>query len=79
MQRVAQAWLVLDLTGSSTAVGGVAALQFRHPVSMTSTTARPAESHRRFSLTTRRSAQPFTITVTRRVLAGSASRLPAGT
>lgn len=28
MQRVAQAWLVLDLTGSGTAVGGVTALQF---------------------------------------------------
>ncbi len=28
MQRVAQAWLVLDLTGSGTAVGGLTALQF---------------------------------------------------
>jgi MFS family permease len=28
MQRVAQSWLVLDLTGSGTAVGGVTALQF---------------------------------------------------
>src|SRR5690606_32360622 len=28
MQRVAQAWLVLDLTGSGTAVGGVTAFQF---------------------------------------------------
>jgi MFS family permease len=28
MQRVAQAWLVLDLTGSGTAVGAVTALQF---------------------------------------------------
>lgn len=28
MQRIAQAWLVLDLTGSGTAVGGVTALQF---------------------------------------------------
>lgn len=28
IQRVAQAWLVLDLTGSGTALGGVAALQF---------------------------------------------------
>jgi len=28
MQRVAQAWLVLELTGSGTAVGGVTALQF---------------------------------------------------
>ncbi len=28
MQRIAQAWLVLDLTGSGTAVGGLTALQF---------------------------------------------------